>query len=151
MENNIDEDIKYLKNYKYDNEVRQAIDNVLSELEEKIEQIKILENDNRVLDISLGRELQAHKDTNKELEKYKKAYELETYERQKFIDELETWKKIAEKLASKLNEAYFEQNDFLLFFEKEILRGIEADYGYVGDVIIDWARKEVENEQNNNT
>ena len=33
MKNNIDEDIKYLKNYKYDNEVRQAIDNVLSELE----------------------------------------------------------------------------------------------------------------------
>ena len=83
---------------------------------------------------------------NKELEKYKKAYELETYERQKFIDELDTWKKIAEKLASKLNEAYFEQNDFWLFFEKEILKGIEADYGYVGDVIIDWARKEVENE-----
>lgn len=83
---------------------------------------------------------------NEELEKYKKAYELETYERQKFIDELEIWKKIAEKLASKLNEAYFEQNDFWLFFEKEILKGIEADYGYVGDVIIDWARKEVKEE-----
>lgn len=92
------------------------------------------------------REIEAKSIENvlKELEKYKKAYELETYERQKFIDELETWKKIAEKLSSKLNEAYFEQNDFWLFFEKEILKGIEADYGYVGDVIIDWARKEVE-------
>lgn len=39
-----------------------------------------------------------------ELEKYKKAYELETYERQKFIDELETWKKIAEKLAEDLSK-----------------------------------------------
>ena len=126
------------------NEYQQAISNVLSELEEKIEQIKVLENNNRVLDISLGRELETHKDTDKELEKYNKAYELETYERQKFIDELETYKKIAEKLASKLNEAYFEQNDFWLFFEKEILKGIEADYGYVGDVIIDWAKREVE-------
>ena len=58
--------------------------------------------------------------------------------------ELETYKKIAEKLAEKLNQAYFEENVFLLFFEKEILKGIQADYGYVGDVIIDWARKEVE-------
>lgn len=92
------------KPYPISAEEIQSISNVLSELEEKIEQIKVLENDNRVLDISLGRELETHKDTNKELEKYKKAYELETYERQKFIDELETWKKIAEKLAEDLSK-----------------------------------------------
>ena len=60
------------------------------------------------------------------------------------LTELETYKKIAEKLAEKLNQAYFEENDFGLFFEKEILKGIQADYGYVGEAIIDWARKEVE-------
>lgn len=136
MKNNIDEDIKYLKNYKYDNEVRQAIDNVLSELEEKIEQIKILENNNRVLDISLGRELETHKDTNKELEKYKKAYELETYERQKFIDEIETWKKIAKKLAEVIERKFADKYS-----------GIDVNKYKCKQSILGWARKEVENEK----
>ena len=123
MKNNINKDIEIVKEiithkddydvffgyriakpYPISAEEIQSISNVLSELEEKIEQIKVLENNNRVLDISLGRELETHKDTNKELEKYKKAYELETYERQKFIDELETYKKIAEKLAEDLSK-----------------------------------------------
>ena len=90
MKNNIDKDIEkvnklwYLLDDVYStglvedeerNEYQQAISNVVSELEEKIEQIKVLQNNNRVLDISLGRELETHKDTNKELETYKKIAE----------------------------------------------------------------------------
>ena len=37
-----DKDIEYLKNYKYDNEVNQAIENVLSELEIKDKMIDLL-------------------------------------------------------------------------------------------------------------
>ena len=68
----------------------------------------------------LEEESQAIENVLAELEKYKKAYELETYERQKFIEELETWKKIAEKLAEELAG----NNDYM-------------------QNIIDWARKEV--------
>jgi hypothetical protein len=110
----------------------QAIENVLEELETKIGQthllseevyclnLKIDEKDNEILD--RDKEIL---DLRKELEKYKKAYELETYERQKFIEELETWKKIAEKLA------------------ELCVCGCEPRL-YEKEGLIDWARKEVE-------
>lgn len=128
--NNIDEDIEILKEH-------------IKELEEKIEQIKVLENNNRVLDISLGRELETHKDTNKELEKYKKAYELETYERQKFIDELDTWKKIAEFMADFINMYTLsgEENQYChRVIDCQEIGGSRSCI----ECIIDWARKEVE-------
>lgn len=74
-----------------------------------------------------------------ELEKYKKAYELETYERQKFIEELETWKKIAEKLA----EYIAEKSNFCA--NKCCMNEDCHD----NDCIIDWARKEVDKDVNN--
>ena len=59
--------------------------------------------------------------------------------------ELEIWKKIAEKLADKL-----EQYGFPLI----PIRTSENELGLkepTKEELIDWARKEVENEQNNNT
>ena len=76
---------------------------------------------------------------------YSKGYYQGEYDtKQKTKSELETYKKIAEKLA-----------------EEMVLHGIcsgveESDKCYANEIqcgkcIIDWARKEVENEQNNNT
>ncbi len=70
-----------------------------------------------------------------EREKYKQAYELETYERQKFIDELETYKKIAEKLADEMLPHW------CLGFGK---CNTYITPGCSKQCIIDWARKEVE-------
>lgn len=123
MENNIDEDIEMAKEvarelrlYVDENKIRKgrAISTVLSELEEKIEQIKVLENDNRILDISLGRELETHKDTNKELE---------------------TYKKIAEKLAEVIERKFADKYS-----------GIDVNKYKCKQSILGWARKEVENE-----
>ena len=80
----IDKDIEYLKGYKYDNEVKQAIENVLKELE--------------------------------------------------------TYKKIAEKLAEKLVEI----EDGCKHIPTEICN--KYSNGRCKQCIIDWARNEVENE-----
>ena len=73
---------------------------------------------------------------NEELEKYKKAYELETYERQKFIDELDTWKKIAEKLAEVIERKFADKYS-----------GIDVNKYKCKQSILGWARKEVNNEK----
>ena len=124
----IDKDIEHLKEVvslaktlplgevKVLEEESQAIDNVLSEFqglrEFSTETVK------------RNAELQ------EELEKYKKAYELETYERQKFIEELENWKKIAEKLA----DEWFDLDELFMIRGKDI---------HSAEQLLDWARKEV--------
>lgn len=120
------------------NEINIAIETVLQALEEK-ERLYI-----KTLVKGVNETIENREKNNTELELLNEGWKIREKE---LLEELETYKKIAEKLSSKLNEAYFEQNDFWLFFEKEILKGIEADYGYVGDVIIDWARKEVEKDE----
>ena len=80
-----------------------------------------------------------------EREKYKQAYELETYERQKFIDELETYKKIAEKLAEQVLKSDIElektDDEYCKF---EVLKCFSQKEKSCKQCIIDWARKEVE-------
>jgi chromosome segregation ATPase len=107
---NIDKDIEYLKGYKYDNEVKQAIENVLKELEE------------------LQDDLSIHEETSFEFQE----------ENIKLRKELETYKKIAKKLADKLVEI----EDGCKHIPTEICN--EYSNGRCIKCIIDWARKEVE-------
>ena len=123
----------------------------MENIDKDIERVKEIINNNYLEDLSYLREENDYKIFNQAIENVLSEFQaLREFSAEEVINtaelqvELKTYKKIAEKLASKLNEAYFEQNDFGLFFEKEILKGIEADYRYVGDVIIEWARKEVE-------
>ena len=48
---NIEESIEYLRNYKYDNEVRQAIETLLTAYEKEKEKNKSLEQENSFLKI----------------------------------------------------------------------------------------------------
>lgn len=123
-------------------EERDALIIVLSELETYREKIIHLSDEEyrKVID-------NAQKDIKSELEKQINNTHILQSQLDVANAEKITYKKITKKLADKLNEAYFEENDFWLFFEKEILKGVQADYGYVGDVIIDWAKREVEKDE----
>ncbi len=157
---NIDKDIEIIENFlditevvlpKYSTakpkycvseEFKISTKNVLSELEKKDKQLKREKAKLKVLS-------KINKEIFEEKEKYKKAYELETYERQKFIEELETWKKIAEKLAEKVEEIAYEMHLDKIYAELHNCNGIERNWnrGKEAEIkdIIDWARKEVDN------
>lgn len=81
-----------------------------------------------------------------ELEKYKKAYKLETYERQKFIDELEIYKKIVPFMADFINMYTLsgEENQYChrVIDCQEIGGGRSCV-----ECIIDWVKKEVEKDE----
>lgn len=113
----------------YDKNIDKDIE-ILKEVQGIFEHLKIYGWINDIKrDVDTDKAITSIENVLKELEKYKKAYELETYERQKFIEELETYKKIAELMASQINN-YDAQLVINRFRSKE--------------EVIDWARKEVE-------
>lgn len=132
MKNNIDKDIETLKK----RETMSLIQIIRTFKREGIENFAVVK-------------LESLDNVLSELERYKKAYELETYERQKFIDELETYKKIAEKLADYIVITDINEDIICADIPEEICE--QRAIGDCKQCIIDWARKEVENEQNNNT
>lgn len=113
----------------------QAIENVLSELEKKDKIIKIDEMMSKEDGIYI-------QELKSELEKYKKAYELETYERQKFIEELETYKKIAEKLADLIVAKVGTRTHICKNMNCDKEKAI-----FCNGCALDWARKEVEKDE----
>lgn len=140
-----------------------AIENVLSELEElrkydirkidfkdehienmmaKLEYIRTCGDKKELWNYEASFILNVLRKDRVDLENYKQAYELETYERQKFIDDLETWKKIAEKLADKLTDI----EDGCKHIPTEICN--EYSDGRCIQCVIDLARKEVEKDDN---
>ena len=64
---------------------------------------------------------------------------------QTVLNELDKKEKIINKMAMKINEAYFDENDFWLWFEKEICKDdmVKADKS---KQIIDYFTKKVEGE-----
>lgn len=104
----LDKDIEYLKGYKYDNEVKQAIENVLWALKGKDCVIETQSHNEEVLEEYIAK-----------LEK-----------------ELDTYKKVAEKLAE----------EWFIFDMAFMIRGKDI---HSAKQLLDSARKEVENGNNN--
>ena len=110
---------------------------ILEELKEFLQR-----NDVEDMFSSFDEEIQAIENVLSGLEKYKKAYELETYERQKFIDELETWKKIAEKLAEHISRRCYYVDDYSN--SCDVIEDSCFEDKDCKQCIIGWTRKEVE-------
>lgn len=157
---NIDKDIKKVRefvNYIRDDEKARwrdeqwfiSTENVLSELEKKNTRIKNLEEENELQHCDLQNSYSINNGLKKELEKYKKAYELETYERQKFIEELENWKKIAEKLAGDLEMFITSMinNEEIALNKDRIFLALNTNQS-IKSLIIEEARKEVDKDDN---
>ena len=69
----IEESIEYLKNYKYDNEVRQAIENLLTAYEKEKEKNEELKKENKKLNlVRLQYLVSSFPDTTETYKKYKK-------------------------------------------------------------------------------
>lgn len=146
-----------------------AIKNVLSELEKKdkiiktddmmlkedgIDKIKQATHNTEVVSNAITEQMNLHEKLKAEGKNpeyiliYSNGYAQGEYDTKvKLEKELDTWKKIAEKLAELLdNQTNF--GDYIEEFRKK-----EECYGCDGkhckQCIIDWARKEVESEKNN--
>lgn len=48
-------------------------------------------------------------------------------------------------MAKKINQAYFDENDFQIWFDKMLGVQKKPDYGYVVDIIKQYFRKKAEN------
>lgn len=101
------EAIEYLKNYKYDNEVREAIETILNLIQTQQEEIENKDKESHFIQSKLDK-------SNAEIIKLKRM-----------IDEM----------AKKINQAYFDENKFCLWFEKMMGVQQKIDYGYVVDLI----------------
>lgn len=133
--NNLDKDIEYLKGYKYDNEVKQAIENVLWALKGKDCVIETQSHNEEVLGEYIAK-------LEKELEKKELEIKVNTSNlallndnNNKLKSELDTYKKIAELLAENIDK-------WGMCFGGACIENCKQH-------IIDWARKEVENGNNN--
>lgn len=118
--NNLDKDIEYLKGYKYDNEVKQAIENVLWALKGKDCVIETQSHNEEVLEEYIAK-------LEKELKTHKKMTEYFAV-------------KLYDLANEKMKEEYTTAQEY---YECAKLRDI-----CVRDMI-NSARKEVENEENN--
>ena len=124
--NNIDEDIKILEEFTESScclygqeEIIEATKNVLSELKKKNKRIENLQEENELQHC----DLQNSYSVNNGLKK-----------------ELETYKKIAEKLADYIMDIYESRINL------EIITGLGGELTFKD--VIDWARKEVEKDEN---
>ena len=125
------------------------MERVTNNIDKDIERVKEIINNNYLEDLSYLREENDYKIFNQAIENVLSEFQaLREFSAEEVINtaelqvELKTYKKIAEKLA-----------------EEMVLHGIcsgveESDKCYANEIqcgkcIIDWARKEVENEQNN--
>lgn len=61
-----------------------------------------------------------------------------------YIEELEKKDKIIHLMAEKLNQAYFEEDDFEEWFEKMLGVQKQIDYGYVVDLIKQYFERRIE-------
>lgn len=66
----------------------------------------------------------------------------------KLITECKKKKRIIDLMAKKLNQAYFDEDKFCIWFEKMMGVQQKMDYGYVVDLIKQYFERKVEDEKN---
>lgn len=82
----------------------------------------------------------------KELDLKDKVNKAITYNFEKTVDKLEIAYKVIDLMAEKINDAYFEENDFYLWYEKILGVQKEENYNYMKNILKQYFYKKVEEE-----